>query len=59
LWAKGGIQMAMKKSVAIIAKAFAEKSLKREANNTSCTIVYQPKAPLSLNNFKKPVRIDK
>lgn len=51
--------MAVKKSVAMIAKYVAEKSLKKEANNTSCTIVYQPKAPLSLSKFKKPDRIDK
>lgn len=34
--------MTLKKAVAIVAKTVAEKSLKREANNTSCSIIYQP-----------------
>lgn len=31
----------------------AESSLTREANSTSCAIVYQPKAPASLKKFSK------
>ena len=45
--------MTLKKAVATAAKTVAEKSLKREVNNTSCSIIYQPKAPASLNRFKK------
>lgn len=31
----------------------AESSLKREANSTSCAIVFQPKAPATLKKFSK------
>ncbi len=36
-------------------KAMAEKSLERNANSTSCIIYYQPKAPASLDKFKKHI----
>lgn len=35
-----------------IAKALAEKALKRDANSTSCGYFYQPKAPESLKRYK-------
>ncbi len=31
----------------------AESSLTREANSTSCGMIYQPKAPASLKKFSK------
>lgn len=40
-------------AIAKMAKAIAEKALKRDANQTSCSIFYQPKAPNSLDRFKK------
>lgn len=43
----------IKLSVAKMAKAVAEKALKRDANQTTCSIFYQPKAPASLKQFKK------
>ncbi len=36
-----------------VAKATALHALKRDANSTTCLAVYQPKAPTSLNHFKK------
>ncbi len=39
--------------IAKMAKAIAEKALKRDANQTTCSIFYQPKAPASLEQFKK------
>ena len=33
----------------------AEIALKRDANSTTCTAVYQPKAPASLDKFKKHI----
>ena len=36
----------------IFAKAL-EKTLKVEANSTSCVIIYEPKAPKKLDKFKK------
>lgn len=36
-----------------IAKTVAEKALKRDANQTTCTIFYQPKMPAGLKQFKK------
>lgn len=39
--------------VAKIAKSVAEKALKRDANQTTCTIFYQPKIPAGLKQFKK------
>lgn len=46
----------MKKTKVIfanIAKKVAEKSLNRDANTTTCTAIYQPKAPAALKNFSK------
>lgn len=36
-----------------IAKKSAETALKRDANTTTCTAIYQPKAPKSLKQFSK------
>lgn len=33
----------------------AEIVLKRDANSTTCAAVYQPKAPASLDKFKKHI----
>lgn len=41
------------KMLAKVAKAVAEKALKRDANQTTCTIFYQPKMPKELIMFKK------
>lgn len=35
------------------AKTAAESALKRDANNTTCFAIYQPKAPAALGRFKK------
>lgn len=40
-------------SIAKLAKSVAEKALKRDANQTTCSIFYQPKAPKELDRFKK------
>lgn len=42
-----------KMMAAKIAKSVAEKALKKDANQTTCTIFYQPKVPTSLKQFKK------
>lgn len=34
-------------------KRVVEKTLVRDANRTSCAVVYQPKAPAKLDTFKK------
>lgn len=39
--------------IAKLAKSVAEKALKRDANQTTCSIFYQPKAPKELDRFKK------
>lgn len=39
--------------IAKIAKAAAEKALKADANQTTCSFFYQPKVPADLNRFKK------
>lgn len=36
-----------------IAKQAAEKALRRDANQTTCNIIFQPKAPAGLDRFKK------
>lgn len=36
-----------------VAKMSAENSLKRDANSSTCTFVYQPKAPKDLKKFSK------
>lgn len=46
----------MKKSLLIfanIAKKSAESALKRDANATTCSAIYQPKVPKSLKQFSK------
>lgn len=43
----------MDKTLASLVAKMAKDTLKAEANSTSCTIVYQPKAPKELNRFKK------
>lgn len=48
--------MKQKKQKNIVAKGVASalnKVLKLEANTNSCVVVYQPKAPKSLEHFKK------
>ena len=40
------------KTANLVAK-MATKTLKTEANTSSCALVYQPKAPKELNRFKK------
>lgn len=51
---KGGYKMEKKKTVfANVIKKIAEKSLKRDSNNTTCVSIYQPKAPVELKKFCK------
>ena len=40
-------------SFAKVAKKSAVNALKRDANTTTCTAIYQPKAPVALSKFKK------
>lgn len=42
-----------KEIVILLAKLAADKALRRDANRTTCTHIYQPKVPNSLNRFKK------
>lgn len=42
------------KVVTRLAKASAEKALRRDANRTTCAWLYQPKAPVGLDRFRKP-----
>lgn len=45
--------MKIKKSlIAIVAKKAAEHALRRDANQTTCMGIYQPKAPAALKRFK-------
>ncbi len=37
-----------------LAKASAEKALRRDANRTTCYTFYQPKAPVELSRYRKP-----
>ena len=39
--------------VSILAKKTAEHTLRRDANQTTCVAIYQPKAPAALSLFKK------
>lgn len=41
------------KIFAEMAKRSAESALKRDANTTTCTAIYQPKAPKDLKQFSK------
>lgn len=51
---KGGFFMkSQKKFFTKAIKAMAEKSLKSDANSTTCMAVYQPKAPATLKKFSK------
>jgi hypothetical protein len=43
----------LEKMATSIAKKTAEKTLKRDANSTTCAAVFQPKAPSNLSQFKK------
>ena len=45
-----------KEMVATLAKHAAEKALRRDANRTSCNLIYQPKIPNGLYRFKKEKR---
>lgn len=38
---------------AVVAKKQAEKALKSSATSTTCTSIYQPKAPAALKKFSK------
>lgn len=42
-----------KKFAASLAKAAAEKALRRDANKTTCYAIYQPKIPAGMDRFKK------
>ncbi len=41
-----------KKLISKVAKAAAESALKRDANNTTCIAIFQPKVPADLGRFK-------
>ncbi len=45
-----------KEMVAALAKHAAEKAIRRDANRTSCNLIYQPKIPNGLYRFKKEKR---
>ncbi|MEE0007037.1 MAG: cyclic lactone autoinducer peptide [Eubacterium sp.] len=45
----------IKKALLSTSKNLAISSLKRDANSTTCTAIYQPKAPASLDKFKKHI----
>lgn len=36
-----------------IVKKTVSKSLEKDANSTTCGVIYQPKAPAKLNEYKK------
>lgn len=42
-----------KKFAKAIIENVVEKSLKRDANSTTCMAIYQPKAPAALKKFSK------
>lgn len=42
----------LNKKLAQVVARMATKSLKTEANTTSCAIAYQPKAPKEIERFK-------
>lgn len=46
-------QMKKKNIAEKVFKKAIEKTLIADANRTSCSIVYQPKAPAKLDTFKK------
>lgn len=43
----------VKRIAAVIVKSAAQKALVRDANRTTCHIIFQPKVPTGLNRFKK------
>ena len=43
----------IKKALLSTSKSLAISSLKRDANSTNCTMIYQPKAPTDLKKFSK------
>ncbi len=43
-----------KKVVTRLAKASAEKALRRDANRTACFGLFQPKMPVGMDRFRKP-----
>lgn len=45
--------MKKKNAVEKVLKKVVEKTLVADANRTSCSVVYQPKAPAKLDSFKK------
>ena len=47
------IKMKKQSNTAKSVKGVLNQVLKSEANSTSCTIIYQPKAPKNLESFKK------
>ena len=52
----------MKKTTAIgtrLIKKIAESTLSNDANRTTCSAIYQPKAPSSLSLYKKSSKDDK
>lgn len=48
--------MSEKKNIVVkMAKMVAEKSLRRDANRTTCNFGYQPKVPDGMDRFKKSI----
>lgn len=45
----------IEKALLTASKRMAISSLKRDVNSTTCCAVYQPKAPASLDKFKKHI----
>ena len=45
----------IEKALLTASKRMAISSLKRDENSTTCSAVYQPKAPASLDKFKKHI----
>lgn len=46
----------VKKSIAKMAIQVARAAMDRNANQTTCNIIFQPKVPAGLSNFKKVKR---
>lgn len=54
LYYKGVIYMLNSKKIMTKAiKNIVDHTLTRDANSTTCTAIYQPKAPAALNKYKK------
>ncbi len=45
-----------KKAAVALAKVAAEHALRRDANQTTCYAIYQPKPPVGLDRFKKETK---